>query len=56
MVEAQVDAFAGAHAQGQFMKQQVAAIGVGLIEAATKFETIERLLVWGTRRTVLVSQ
>lgn len=43
MVEAPVDAFAGAHAQGQFMKQQGAALGLGLIERAAELEAIEHL-------------
>ena len=40
MVEAQVDALAGAHAQGQFRQQQVAAISLGLIERAAELAAI----------------
>jgi len=43
MVAAQVDAFAGAHAQSQFRKPQVAAISRGLIERAAELDAIEQL-------------
>jgi hypothetical protein len=43
MVAAQVDAVSGAHAQGQFMTQQVTAIGIGLIERAATLEAMAPL-------------
>jgi hypothetical protein len=43
MVEAQVDAFLGTDRKRQFLKQQGAAIGMGLIEGTAKFEAVEHL-------------
>jgi hypothetical protein len=43
MGEAQVDACAGASAQGPFMKQQVAAIGLGRIERAAEADALAPL-------------
>src|SRR5919106_3929203 len=40
MIEAQVNAVVGTDGQGQFLKAQVAAIGVGLIGCATKLEAV----------------
>ena len=43
MIAAQVDAFLGTDRQGQLLKQQVAAIGVGRIERATELKALEHL-------------
>ena len=43
MIEAQIDAFVRTDRQRQFLKQQVAAIGIGFIEGAAKLETVEHL-------------
>jgi hypothetical protein len=43
MVTAPVEAVSRAHAQGRFMNQQVAAIGLGRIARAAELETSEQL-------------
>jgi hypothetical protein len=43
MMEAQVNAFLGTDRKGQLMEQQIAAIGVGLIERAAKLKTVEHV-------------
>src|SRR5205823_722278 len=41
MIEAQINAFVSTDRTGQFLKQQVAAIGRGFLEGATELETVE---------------
>src|SRR5215510_7246239 len=43
MIKTQIDAFVRTDRQRQFLKQQVAAIGMGFIEGAAKLETVEHL-------------
>ena len=43
MIEAQVNAFVGTDRQGKLLKQQVAAIGMGLIKCPAKLEAVEHL-------------
>ena len=43
MMEAQVDAFVGTDGQGKLLKQQVAAIGIDLIECPAKLKAVEHL-------------
>src|SRR5262245_23880860 len=41
MIEAQINAFVSTDRQRQFLKQQVATIGRGVIQSAAKLETVE---------------
>jgi len=43
MIGAQIDTFVRTDRQRQFLKQQVAAIGIGFIEGTAKLETVEHL-------------
>jgi hypothetical protein len=48
MIEAQVNTFLGTDRQSQLMKQEVAAVGVGLVKRAAKLKTVKHL---GTHAT-----
>ena len=43
MIEAEINAFVGTDRQRQFLKQQVAALGRGLIKGATKLKAVDHL-------------